>query len=422
MSMPKIMLFTPCRPGTGSVGEIFLGRFLHFFAPSQIVCFAATSLIYEIPVADPYLDWLKIKASPLPAEWAWQTHGKDGWEPKVQSAFRLPKLRRKLEPIIEEAVAFGKAERVEAIWCILIGPSMILMAGEVARRLKVPLFSMVWDPIRSFAHQHSADPISTFFLEKQFERVLRLSKMVAAVSEGMQVDYKKMLGVESVVINYPIDQPILEPAPRVKSAHEPFVISYAGSFYAKEEINCLIEALTDIKWQLGSRPVKLQLIGKLFELSPTKGPVNIEFLGYWPVDELLSLLGKSDLAYLPYWFDQKFEQAVRHCFPNKFSTYLAAGCPILFHGPSNSSPQHFLNRYKVGLGCNSLNREAVSSTLNRFVLDSAFQANYREARRKAIASEFSEEVVRERFAAFLGVSPDQLRGSLASSVFARSDS
>jgi len=400
------------------VGEIFLGRFLHFFAPSQIVCFAATSPLYDVPVADPSLDWLKIKSSPLPAEWAWQTHGRDGWKPRVQSAFRLPKLRRKLEPIIEEAVAFGKAERVEAIWCILIGPSMILMAREVARRLKVPLFSMVWDPIRSFANQQSADPISTFFLEKQFERVLKLSKMVAAVSEGMQADYKKTLGVESVVIYYPIDQTILEPTPKVKSAHEPFVISYAGSFYAKEEIGCLIEALTDIKWQLASRPVKLQLMGKWFELSPSKGTVNIEILGHLPVDELMPLLAKSDLAYLPYWFDQKFEQAVRHCFPHKFTTYLAAGCPILFHGPSNSSPQHFLNRYKVGLGCNSLNREAVSSALNRFVLDSEFQANYREARRKAIASEFSEEVVRKRLAAFLGVLPDQLRGSPTSKVFA----
>jgi hypothetical protein len=399
----------------GSVGEIFLGRFLRFFAPSQIVCFATTSPLYDIPVSDPSLNWLKVKVSPLPAEWTPQTRGRGSWRRKVQSAFRLPKLRRELEPIIEEAVAFGRDERVEAIWCILTGPSMILMASEIARRLKVPLLSLVWDPIRSYAHQQAADPISTFFLERQFEHVLKSSRMVAAVSEGMQADYKT-LGVESVVIRYPIDQVISEAPPKVKSAHEPFVISYAGSLYAREEITCLIEALTDIKWQLGSRPVKLQFMGKWFALSPTRGPVNIEFTGHYSVDELTSLLGKSDLAYLPYWFDQKYEQAVRHSFPNKFSTYLAAGCPILFHGPSNSSPQHFLNRHKVGLGCNSLNKEAILSTLNRFVSDSGFEDDYREARRAAIATEFSEAVVRERFAAFLGVLPEQLRGSLASSA------
>ena len=61
--------------------------------------------------------------------------------------------------------------------------------------------------------------------------------------------------------------------------------------------------------------------------------------GWHATTDAVAILSACDVCYVPYWFDEAFRPGVELSFPNKVSLYLAAGRPILYHGPEQATPK-----------------------------------------------------------------------------------
>ena len=114
-------------------------------------------------------------------------------------------------------------------------------------------------------------------------------------------------------------------------------------------------------------------------------------------------LSGCDVCYVPYWFDDAFRAGVELSFPNKMSLYLAAGRPVLFHGPERSTPTRFLERWPVGIACHSLDPRAIADALTVAATDADFHERAAAAIPQALRAELGLHVFRRRFAEFVGV-------------------
>ena len=127
------------------------------------------------------------------------------------------------------------------------------------------------------------------------------------------------------------------------------------------------------------------------------------FLGWHSTTDALAILSQCDVCYVPYWFDDAFRPGVELSFPNKVSLYLAAGRPIFFHGPQESTPTRFLARWPVGVASHSLDGSEILAALNTAATDAAFHEAAADAIPRALRTELGMHVFRRRFAEFLGV-------------------
>jgi hypothetical protein len=134
----------------------------------------------------------------------------------------------------------------------------------------------------------------------------------------------------------------------------------------------------------------------------------IEYLGWQSPEKTIELMSQVDVTYLPYWFDRSHSLSVRLCFPSKLTTYLAAGRPVLFHGPKDSSPAHFFSRFPVGLCCHSLEEPEIIESLRRFIIDRKFYALATQAGQAALDQELDLRVFRRRFATLIGIEEEEL--------------
>ena len=134
------------------------------------------------------------------------------------------------------------------------------------------------------------------------------------------------------------------------------------------------------------------------------GPARIEFLGWHSTTDAVRILASCDICYVPYWFDEAFRPGVELSFPNKVSLYLAAGRPILYHGPRRGTPTRFLERWPVGVACHSLEVQPIVETLATAAIDETFHACAATAIPHVLREELGLHVFRRRFAEFLGVS------------------
>ena len=100
---------------------------------------------------------------------------------------------------------------------------------------------------------------------------------------------------------------------------------------------------------------------------------------------------------------RRVSAGVELSFPNKVSLYLAAGRPILFHGPERSTPTRFLERWPVGVPCHSLDPRVIAEALTVAATDAAFHTRVAAAIPQVLRAELGLHVFRRRFAEFVGV-------------------
>lgn len=387
--LPKTLLITSTRPGVGSVGELFLGKLCKSFAPNELLCTAGVS-IYDVPVLDADLKWLAIDTFQLPPEYPKQCAEERGLAKLKRRLQHFEILQKDLKDQISKIIAAINEQNIELLWFVLNSPSMVIIADAVLSQTDKPAMAIVWDPIGSTAEQHGMDRRSKLKLEKIFDRVLLKMKSCGVASFGMKEYFAARTNLPTrVLINIP--------NPSTKSSeHLPtdkLIVSFAGSLYAVNEFEALLESINRCEWKIANRTVELQIFSRHFDVPRgiISKTMNLSLKGHVSEDTLVEELASSHVAYLPYWFDKKYEKAVKICFPNKLAAYLAAGCPILFHGPQNSSPAQFLSRYRVGICVSSLAHTDLINALKYLISDKEFLANYSAERKRALSEEINPE-------------------------------
>lgn len=397
-SVPRTLLLNHGPIELKNAGEIFLRTLAMHYPPGRLCRFA----IMPPGTSWPARDWLGFPVMTAPG--VDQRLRRRFGEPigKVAS-FAVSEYARTMHArgLVDQAVAFARANGVEQVWAVVNIPQVIYVARRVAEELRVPLVITVWDPPERLADALGLDDWTRSRLSREFASTVLAARRVSVASEGMREEYRRRYGVDSLVLIQGLDPSWVRPPAQDFVDPERFIIGYAGSLYAFNELHALIHALSESGWRVCGRRVTLRVLGQSMELTSSVG-VDIEWLGWRPMLEVIERLTEADVCYVPYWLDSAHDIAARLCFPNKIASYLAAGRPLFVHAPEDSSPAIFTRRYGVGRVCGSLESEQIMASLESLASDHVAYATMAQACTGAIVAELSLELFHRRFAQLLG--------------------
>jgi hypothetical protein len=404
MPLPRTLLLTGATPFGRHAGGLILQDAARCFPAGRLAALAL-SRDPRTPVPE---DWagVPLTRAPYPRETGWT-----GVHYRFTQLSTLPVhawLRgvwaRQWAPAV---IRVAEEHHAELVWALLDSPAAIVLARQVVRRLRVPLVATVLDPPERTAADYALDPLSRHLLLRDFAAVLVWTRRCGVASEPMAEEYRRRYGVDPVVLIHGVHPRLRRPPAAPRDESSPFVIGFAGSLYATEEFKALLEALGSSDWRLAGREVIVRLVGgHVWAECATRA--RIEYLGWRPLEETLALMADCDVTYLPYWFNPRYRTAVRLCFPNKLSTYLAAGRPVFYHGPMESSAARFFERYPVGVCCHALAPPVITVALLRLATDQALYAAAVAAGQRALDQELGLPVFRRRLAEMLGSTEEDL--------------
>jgi hypothetical protein len=259
----------------------------------------------------------------------------------------------------------------------------------------------VWDDPEFLAATHHLDPWTTRSVLRSFVRVIQRARRVAVASDGMAELYQEKYHVRGQALIHGIHPSVWQPVRSAAAGTSTCVLGFAGSLHCKREWNALIGALGH--WNR-TQPctVRVRFVGRIPRLG-ARAPSFVERVGPLPFRETLRALSECDAAYVPYWFAARRRMAARTAFPSKLSAYVAAGVPVMYHGPRESSPSIFLLRYKVGLSCHSLDRAEIQSTLRSLLFDPQLRQTIATEQTRALREQLGIEAMLRRFAEVLGI-------------------
>ena len=406
---PSLMLVTPVLPGMQGVGGLFLGDLCRFLPkPCKMVLVteqrSRSSADFSCNLPS-WLVWLDARGhrgrvgkflrrlpggstlSGLASAFAWLT-------------FRVLLLNRLVRKLEELKAEWG----VQEFWFVIEGPLMVFLVQRVASRGHRVRMT-VWDPPGAWIQYQGYDDLTVASTREAFKDVISRVARCGVPSHEMSRLFKRDYGVESVTMIHG-----LEPRVRVKSVCKKpeasaILIGFAGSMHCTAEWNVLMEALDSCAWQINGKPVRVRFCGSFKREAALRPQVDV--LGYLPVEKVINEMSICDIAYLPYWFDDKLSEIVRYAFPNKLSAYVAAGVPTLFHGPANSSVVKFFAEFPIGNVCTSMEPYYLLASI-RYTLDSEQRIKWSENINFVFENMLSLPVFRSSLAAFLDIDQNQL--------------
>jgi glycosyltransferase involved in cell wall biosynthesis len=398
----KLLLLTdmpPCRTFTAG---LVLDQLCRFMPRGSVACFAVVNPQLEGRLS-PDLSWIPIAYTAKRDETAFRVlPGKLS----VLSAYCVEAMRRRyiVPRIVCQAVDFALENEVDAVWAVLQGQTVIQMAVDVADRLAVPLFTQVWDPLSWWLLANHIDRLNRRAALADFDRALRRSKACAVASWAMAEEFKSRYGTFTVpVIASHSSEIARRPDLSAVCTATEITIGMAGQFYAGTEWLALIRALNMAHWRVSDKSVHIIAVGPTLPPGDIP-PERIDYLGWKAQDEALRILSDCHILYCPYPSDAALAETARLSFPSKLTLYLAAGRPVLFHGPSFSSPACYLAEHGAGLCIDSKLPSAIYNGLVRLVEDTALYRRIALSGQAAFQRDFTLDAMRDRFFEFLGIS------------------
>jgi glycosyltransferase involved in cell wall biosynthesis len=139
-------------------------------------------------------------------------------------------------------------------------------------------------------------------------------------------------------------------------------------------------------------------------LPPGAAPAGrVHFLGWKSQSEAAEILSGMDVLYCPYPFAADMEEVSKLSFPSKVVLYLAAGRPVLFHGPAYSSPADYLRRRDAGYLVTEQSASAVFGALCKLTDDPELYRHLGERAQAAFQADFTLETMRANLTRALGL-------------------
>ncbi|GAU83433.1 glycosyltransferase family 4 protein [Bosea sp. BIWAKO-01] len=397
----RILLLTDIPPCSNLTAGIVTAQMCRFVPKSELAVFCVTNPHLQPKLYDDLAD-VEMKMIPKPIEQ--QRRVLRGIRIGRVGAAAVEAVKRVTLPrgLIRQAVAYGRAIGATDLWAILQGQTMVRIAAPVARELGVPLRVHVWDPLRWWLDAHGVDPVNRRLDLAQFDRTLRQATSCAAASGPMARHYQEIYGVPSTAVIASIDPTLAQTPPTALGSTDSVVVGMVGQFYASEEWRQLVTALNFAKWRVGERKVVLMTFGH--EPPPSDIPDgHLKFMGWKDQPEVIRTIARNcDVAYCPYPFAANMEEVSRLSFPSKVPTYLAAGRPILFHGPSYSAPYIYLKERGAAYLCRDAYATSVYNGLVHLVEDAVLYEATALAAQRAFLADFTLPRMERAVRQFLG--------------------
>ena len=402
-AFPKIYLIVGGDPRGTHVGSVFLRDLLCDYPREKLTRYA---LIRQVPrMSEEESSWmdftLRIRNHPTEIpKGKWVNQYTRPWI----SLFTFIRYRFRQAPQLAQKILHDAVrDKPDSIWVILNSPFLICLAKCLTGQSSVPVVVSVWDPPEKFTVDLSMPRMAAEWMLRDFKYAVQHSRRLATASPGMQKEYLRRYSKPSHVLIHGFSrrlwrQPITQPHKKNE-----LLIGFAGSLYAGREWQALLETLDMKGWVISGRKVKLRILSGSAVIRSSSPRAHIEYLGWRGLEEAVRLLSSVDIAYLPYWLEEKYRIATTLCFPNKLSVYTAAGIPVFYHGPADGSPGVFLQEYPMGVGCPSLNIQDIGGMLERYAADTGFYRSAAEAINRARREVLNREVFVNQFSEFIGM-------------------
>lgn len=404
----KILLLSDIPPNTRYPAALFLAGLCQFVPHDSLACFCVVNPQLEASVR-PDLDWLPVQFEEKPREATYHIPTPLGM--RISKVYNLAwesyVSQVKIPQIAEKAIRFGREQGCDVVWCTLEGQTLIRLARQVADGLGVPLRTQVFDPPFWWLRDHLVNAVSSRRILATFDAALRRSRTCAAGSWAMAEEYRRLYQTNAIPVIPSLRAEVACAAQATLEPDGPFVIGVAGTLYAQQEWQALLNALACAKWQIAGRPVKVLVLGASLTLQANSQQI-IEYRGWHAQEDTIQILSQASVLYCPYWFDPVFEHEARLSFPSKLVTYLAAGRPVFFHGPAYASPHRFLAQHEAAVACHSLEPDAILEGLRRLAADADLYAQLAHAGAQAFRTHLTVASMRAAFAQFLEVDEDFL--------------
>ncbi|WP_341791060.1 glycosyltransferase [Rickettsia endosymbiont of Gonocerus acuteangulatus] len=305
--------------------------------------------------------------------------------------------------LLPKIIKFAKEHKVDTIWVVLQGQTIVRLARPLAKKLSASLFTQVWDSFEWWLHACKTDKLTQKRLLKEFDKVLRYSTCCATASWGMSEEYEAKYNIPTIPIVAGLPKEFAKlPAVTYNNTDE-YIISISGQFYAKDEWLCFINALNRVNWKIAGKNIKIRVMGGDFEILRQLSPANIEYLGWRSQEEAINLLAKSDLLYMPYWFSKEFYKESSTSFPSKLVTYFASGRPVFCHAPPYASPSKYIMKHNAGYICNSLDTHEIINVLEKAISDKESYSIFAQNGHNCFLQDFTLESIKENFLKFLNM-------------------
>jgi glycosyltransferase involved in cell wall biosynthesis len=313
--------------------------------------------------------------------------------------------RTHVTSLIGKAIAFGREQQVDRVWAVLQGQTTIRMALAVAEGLNVPLHSQVWDPFSWWAKANRLDDYTTRETQELFDKTIESSAAVATASYPMANSYRDRFRVKAVpVISSYARTMACTPAATPRPGG-PITIGMAGQFYAADAWLRLLAALDAVNWSVGGCRVNIAAMGPT---RPQAMPANhVTFLGWKSQTEAVKLLNDCDFLYCPYPFDPSMEEVARQSFPSKLVLYLAAGRPVIFHGPTYSAAARYIAERGCGILSTSLSADGILLEIEQLVGNPQLYSEMASKAQRAFLEDFTLESMAQSFSDFIGAAVNE---------------
>jgi hypothetical protein len=398
----KVLLISDVPPCDDFTAGIVLSAMARFLPRGSICCFAVVNPLIPFRMSSEF-GGIPVEFHPKPMEnWAWlpQKFPVNKLASLASLAGETYTNNRRLKSLIAEAVEFGRKQQVDRVWTVLQGQTTIRMALAVAEGLNVPLHSQVWDPFSWWAKANRLDDYTTRKTQELFDKTIERSAAVATASHPMANNYQDRFRVKAIPVISSYSRTMACSPTASPGVDRSIVIGMAGQFYAAEEWSQLVAALEAANWMVGGCRISILAMG------PTRPPAmpenHVAFLGWKSQTEAVKLLADCDFLYCPYPFDPSMEEVARQSFPSKLVLYLAAGRPVIFHGPTYSAAARYITDRGCGILATSLSAEGILLEIERLVGNPQLYSEMASKAQQAFLEDFTLESMARSFNDFIG--------------------
>lgn len=302
----------------------------------------------------------------------------------IYTYFNLYKFRDE----IRDAISRG---RFDAIFAPLRG-EVLLLLPYILKVTNVPVYAMVEDTVEAEIN----DPYLIYCRKKKnYYELINCVKSLGVAGETMRDYFKENFGKEGTILR-PSYEEFTKDYP--KEIVNEFNVFFAGNTYAEIELKAFIKALERIALY-SNRKVNMYIASHKSYYSNSEN-LTINNLGWLTQSSLKEYMGKSHIGYLPYRLEAKFKHQMKFAFPGKAGFYISNNLPVFFHGPKYSSFNTFIKMHEVGVCCDSLDPDVLSTKILEFIQSSIFYLDCQKQCQNAFKLNYSSEIFGQRVLEF----------------------
>lgn len=404
MSLPRLLVVSATAPRQPGVGSVVIEDLIHLYAADRV--------LWAV-VGPSVRDGQQFGAVPFRCQAIklWRP------TPSLARGGAVNRLRRATAWHTARLAGVTRTIRVlqsvvtawppDLILAVLDEPILFPLVTNLARVARCPLTTLVWDPVDYLIKNSGCGRSVSAVLQADAFKAMSLSRQIGVISEAMAEEYGGRSHRPTIVLRHGLPRSLWIERRTRRCAQKGIMVALAGSLYASDAWNGLIRALDEAGWCIDGCRVTIRLLGGAVPRSPS-GPCRYEVLGWHPQGTMIELLSEADVGYIPYPFDKDRATLARLSFPTKLGSYMAAGLPVLHHGPAFSSVTAFVGAYSVGRCCASLDTEAILDGI-RTTLAAGSLPETRLGMRRALEEELGAHVFARRFARLLEIDAGDLR-------------